>query len=143
MTKRKAVHYLTSCRTSIISIQSRIVTQAPQERNFHIFYILLLGASKDLQSSLQLGNCKDYYYLNQSAYSSMIKSDASRGFEDMVRAMNTLGMGSVIKDIWSSVSGMLQLGNVTFAKRELSNWEGTVVSNTKGMSRRTKTTYLQ
>lgn len=104
--------------------------QAKKERNFHIFYILLLGAPKDLRSALQLENCKDYYYLNQSAYSSMTSTEASSGFDAIFHSMNTLGMGSIINKFWNIIAGMLHLGNIAFAKRESSNWEGTTVSNT-------------
>ena len=37
--------------------------QAPKERNYHIFYCLLLGLPEDQKKILSLGKAEDYSYL--------------------------------------------------------------------------------
>lgn len=43
--------------------KSRIVSQSPDERNYHIFYCLLAGLSKDDKQKLDLGEASEYRYL--------------------------------------------------------------------------------
>lgn len=43
--------------------KSRIVSQNPEERNYHIFYCLLSGLGKDDKKKLELGDATQYKYL--------------------------------------------------------------------------------
>lgn len=43
--------------------KSRIVHQMPQERNYHIFYCMLAGLSKDMKAKLELKDASNYKYL--------------------------------------------------------------------------------
>ena len=45
--------------------RSRIVFQAPDERNYHIFYEMLAGLSEEELQNYGLGSVEDYFYLNQ------------------------------------------------------------------------------
>ncbi|PVD39191.1 hypothetical protein C0Q70_01819 [Pomacea canaliculata] len=45
--------------------KSRIVTQAPEERNYHIFYEMLEALTDDQKSQLGLQTAPKYFYLNQ------------------------------------------------------------------------------
>lgn len=58
--------------------KSRIVTQSENERNYHIFYCLLAGLSREEKSELELGTAADYYYLIQVSF---IKVDSSTSIE--------------------------------------------------------------
>lgn len=40
--------------------KSRIVSQNPNERNYHIFYCLLSGLPKEEKEKLKLGDAADY-----------------------------------------------------------------------------------
>lgn len=44
--------------------KSRIVSQNPNERNYHIFYCLLAGLSNDEKNKLELSTAADYKYVN-------------------------------------------------------------------------------
>lgn len=41
----------------------RLVPQAPDERNYHIFYCMLRGMSPEVKGRLGLGLASDYSYL--------------------------------------------------------------------------------
>lgn len=43
--------------------KSRIVSQSTDERNYHIFYCLLAGLSKEDKQKLDLGDASEYKYL--------------------------------------------------------------------------------
>lgn len=45
--------------------KSRIVSQAPDERNYHIFYCMLAGMSREERQKLSLHDATNYYYLTQ------------------------------------------------------------------------------
>lgn len=45
--------------------KSRIVNQAHDERNYHIFYCMLAGMSNEDKAKLELGDATSYYYLVQ------------------------------------------------------------------------------
>ena len=45
--------------------KSRIVSQAPEERNYHVFYYLLSGADAETKAELQLMDMDKYEYLTQ------------------------------------------------------------------------------
>lgn len=41
----------------------RIHLQAPEERNYHIFYYMLMGMPAEKKKILSLGNASEYNYL--------------------------------------------------------------------------------
>lgn len=43
--------------------KSRIVSQSKDERNYHVFYCILAGLSKDEKQKLELGDASHYKYL--------------------------------------------------------------------------------
>lgn len=43
--------------------KSRIVSQSQDERNYHIFYCMLAGLSREEKKGLQLGDVSEYKYL--------------------------------------------------------------------------------
>ena len=45
--------------------KSRIVTHAPEERNYHVFYELLAGLTEDQKQKYGLMSAEKYFYLNQ------------------------------------------------------------------------------
>ncbi|CAF1532811.1 unnamed protein product, partial [Didymodactylos carnosus] len=56
--------------------KSRIVLQAKDERNYHIFYYVLAGLGNDEKTKLNLTKSQDYAYLNRSSIKVDKRNDA-------------------------------------------------------------------
>ena len=52
--------------TEYLLEKSRIVTHAPEERNYHVFYELLAGLPEDQRLKYGLMSAEKYFYLNQN-----------------------------------------------------------------------------
>ncbi|XP_058139334.1 LOW QUALITY PROTEIN: unconventional myosin-XV [Dasypus novemcinctus] len=99
--------------------KSRIVFQAKNERNYHIFYELLSGLPAQLRQSFSLQEAETYYYLNQGGNCEIAgKSDAD-DFRRLLAAMEVLGFSGEDQDgIFRILASILHLGNVYFEKYE-------------------------
>ncbi|XP_017169817.1 unconventional myosin-XV isoform X10 [Mus musculus] len=99
--------------------KSRIVFQAKNERNYHIFYELLAGLPAQLRQAFSLQEAETYYYLNQGGNCEIAgKSDAD-DFRRLLAAMEVLGFTSEDQDsIFRILASILHLGNVYFEKHE-------------------------
>ena len=62
--------------------KSRIVNQAPKERNYHSFYCLLNGLTDAQKKDLKLTKAEDFFYLNRGG---MTKVDSINDKEDFGR----------------------------------------------------------
>lgn len=51
--------------TSYLLEKSRIVSHAPEERNFHVFYEMLAGLAPEQRERYGLMSHEKYFYLNQ------------------------------------------------------------------------------
>ncbi|KAL4835098.1 hypothetical protein H8958_015200, partial [Nasalis larvatus] len=100
--------------------KSRIVFQAKNERNYHIFYELLAGLPAQLRQAFSLQEAETYYYLNQGGNCEIAgKSDAD-DFRRLLCAMEVLGFSSEDQDsIFRILASILHLGNVYFEKYEM------------------------
>jgi myosin-15 len=57
--------------TEYLLEKSRIVTQAPDERNYHVFYEMLQGLTSEAKEKYGLLSADKYFYLNQVCADSM------------------------------------------------------------------------
>ncbi|XP_061879808.1 unconventional myosin-IXb isoform X2 [Entelurus aequoreus] len=97
----------------------RLVRRNKRERNYHVFYYLLVGASKDEQEEFRLLAPQDYVYLKQEDL--QLDDDAKLGHEykRLHQAMEMVGfLPSTKKHIFSTLSAILLLGNVSFTPSE-------------------------
>nr|XP_003420708.1 unconventional myosin-XV [Loxodonta africana] len=99
--------------------KSRIVFQAKNERNYHIFYELLAGLPAQLRQTFSLQEAETYYYLNQGGNCEIQgKSDAD-DFRRLLAAMEVLCFSGEDQDsIFRILASILHLGNVYFEKYE-------------------------
>uniref|UniRef100_A0A8C8S4Y0 Unconventional myosin-Va n=1 Tax=Pelusios castaneus TaxID=367368 RepID=A0A8C8S4Y0_9SAUR len=99
--------------------KSRVVFQAEEERNYHIFYQLCASAALSEFKTLRLGNA-DYFHYTKQGGSPVI--DGIDDAEEMVntrQACTLLGISdSYQMGIFRILAGILHLGNVGFTSRD-------------------------
>uniref|UniRef100_A0AAG5DD74 Myosin motor domain-containing protein n=1 Tax=Anopheles atroparvus TaxID=41427 RepID=A0AAG5DD74_ANOAO len=99
--------------------KSRVVFQAPGERNYHIFYQLCAG--RDQWPELMLDHQDKFHFLNQGASPNINKLSDRDQFEETLNALRTLGFDDgELGDILRVVGSVLHLGNVIFNHRQKS-----------------------
>uniref|UniRef100_A0A2K6S5N5 Myosin IF n=1 Tax=Saimiri boliviensis boliviensis TaxID=39432 RepID=A0A2K6S5N5_SAIBB len=97
--------------------KSRVVMQNENERNFHIYYQLLEGASQEQRQNLGLMTPDYYYYLNQSDTYQVDGTDDRSDFGETLSAMQVIGIPpSVQQLVLQLVAGILHLGNISFCE---------------------------
>ncbi|XP_041658409.1 unconventional myosin-IXb-like isoform X2 [Cheilinus undulatus] len=97
----------------------RVVSRDKNERNYHVFYYLLMGASKDEQEEFHLLQPQDYLYLKQEDLSLDDEEKLKQEYKRLHQAMEMVGFLSTTKKyIFSILSAILHLGNVTYTISE-------------------------
>lgn len=92
--------------------KSRVVFQAKNERNYHVFYQLC--AAREKWPDLNLLAPDDFRYLNQGNATSINRVSDFDLCSETTNALETLGFsGDDISDIFKTCAAILHLGNVT------------------------------
>ncbi|XP_066885378.1 unconventional myosin-IXa isoform X7 [Kogia breviceps] len=116
--------------------KSRLVYQEHNERNYHVFYYLLAGASEDERLAFHLKQPEEYHYLNQITKKPLRQSwddycydsepdcftvegeDLRHDFERLQLAMEMVGfLPKTRRQIFSLLSAILHLGNICYKKK--------------------------
>ncbi|XP_073687387.1 unconventional myosin-IXAb-like, partial [Garra rufa] len=97
--------------------KSRLVYQEHNERNYHVFYYLLAGASEEERKAFHLLKPEEYHYLNQDCF--MVEGeDLKHDFERLQLAMEMVGfLPTTRKQIFCLLSAILLLGNIRYKKK--------------------------
>ncbi|XP_063102766.1 unconventional myosin-IXa isoform X7 [Cavia porcellus] len=116
--------------------KSRLVYQEHNERNYHVFYYLLAGASEEERLAFHLKQPEEYHYLNQITKKPLRQSwddycydsepdcftvegeDLRHDFERLQLAMEMVGfLPKTRRQIFSLLSAILHLGNICYKKK--------------------------
>ncbi|TSL68271.1 Unconventional myosin-IXa [Bagarius yarrelli] len=115
--------------------KSRLVYQEHNERNYHVFYYLLAGASEEERTAFHLLKPEEYHYLSQMTkkpqklhwenyYENELDcftvegEDLKHDFERLQLAMEMVGFLPITrKQIFSLLSAILHLGNIRYKKK--------------------------
>ena len=117
----KYIEIMFDDKTSIIGAKirtyllerSRLVFQPLKERNYHIFYQLVAGASESERQALDLLSVEQSDYLNQGSSPIIDGVDDKAEFEALKKSLSTIGVdGSQQSEIFKLLAALLHLGNV-------------------------------
>ncbi|KAL7867047.1 hypothetical protein AOLI_G00148610 [Acnodon oligacanthus] len=105
--------------------KSRLVSREKNERNYHVFYYLLVGASEEERKEYKLLQPENYFYLKQHNFTIEDADDLQHDFERLQQAMEMVGfLPATKKQIFSVLSAILYLGNVTYQRKSTGRDEG-------------------
>ncbi len=108
-------------RTSIIGARirtyllerSRLVFQPLKERNYHIFYQLIAGATDEEREELGLLPVEQFDYLNQGGEPVIDGVDDEAEFNATRKSLSTIGVKDALQaEIFRLLAALLHLGNV-------------------------------
>ncbi|KAM4556029.1 unconventional myosin-X [Fundulus diaphanus] len=95
--------------------KNRVVRQNPGERNYHIFYAILAGASNQQREAFGLTQPESYHYLRQSSCVADKTINDNGTFQDVLSAMQTMQFTEEnIGEILRLLAGILHAGNIEF-----------------------------
>merc|ERR1719264_897799 len=109
--------------------KARIIRQAPDERTFHIFYQLLMGASSELKSQMILEDARNYTFMTKGGLKVPGIDDVEE-FASTQNSMKVMGISDEdMGSIWRVISASLLFGNMEF-KQERNSDQATLPDNT-------------
>ncbi|KAG8256469.1 Unconventional myosin-IXb [Homalodisca vitripennis] len=117
--------------------KSRICSQGRNERNYHVFYYLLKGASPEDRKSLHLRKAETYNYLNRSGCYVLENVDEDHEFSRLKQSMEMVGFTpEKQRRLFAVLSAVLLLGNVELQPRKsvYHHDEAVAVRNTEVVS---------
>ncbi|XP_048201605.1 unconventional myosin-VIIb [Perognathus longimembris pacificus] len=108
--------------------KSRVCRQAPEERNYHIFYCMLMGMNAEEKSLLGLGTPSEYHYLTMGNCTSYEGLNDAKDYAHIRSAMKILLFSdSENWDISKLLAAILHLGNVEFMAAVFENLDSSDV----------------
>lgn len=100
--------------TAYLLEKTRVVKLSPQERNYHIFYMLLEGGSREQRQELSLKPADQFYYLSQGGCVEIDRRSDKQEFAELISALENLRIQNV-KEIFQCVAAILHIGNLQFS----------------------------
>lgn len=109
--------------------KSRVTSTSPSERNFDIFYQLLVGVTPEEKSQWNLSDFQAYHYLNQSKFPALSSEDRET-FVELRENLKAFDIGRRQQSqILQLLSGILHLGQISFYDDETRPQEACQIRN--------------
>ncbi|RZB66655.1 myosin-VIIa [Asbolus verrucosus] len=116
--------------------KSRIVSQNDGERNYHIFYSMIAGLSKEEKKRFDLTEADHYIYLKGGRTLTCQGRNEVNEFSDIRGAMKILNFtDKEVNDIFQLLAAILHLGNLKFKPGTASNTESSEVQDASSADR--------
>uniref|UniRef100_F6TMX3 Unconventional myosin-VIIb n=1 Tax=Callithrix jacchus TaxID=9483 RepID=F6TMX3_CALJA len=111
--------------------KSRVCRQALEERNYHIFYCMLMGMSAEDKQLLSLGTPSEYHYLTMGNCTSCEGLNDTKDYAHIRSAMKILQFSdSENWDLSKLLAAILHLGNVGFTASVFENLDSSDLMET-------------
>ncbi|TNN61982.1 Unconventional myosin-VIIa [Liparis tanakae] len=95
--------------------KSRVCRQAPDERNYHVFYCILKGMAPEMKAKLGLGLASDYSYLTMGNCTACDGRDDLSDYSSILSAMKVLMFTETENwEISKLLAAILHMGNLRF-----------------------------
>uniref|UniRef100_A0A803W1J3 Myosin VIIA n=1 Tax=Ficedula albicollis TaxID=59894 RepID=A0A803W1J3_FICAL len=102
--------------------KSRVCRQAPDERNYHVFYCMLRGMTVEQKKKLGLGKATDYNYLAMGNCTTCDGRDDSKEYANIRSAMKVLMFTDTENwEISKLLAAILHMGNLQYEARTYDN----------------------
>ncbi|XP_065800231.1 unconventional myosin-VIIa isoform X3 [Muntiacus reevesi] len=102
--------------------KSRVCRQAPDERNYHVFYCMLEGMNEEQKKKLGLGQATDYNYLAMGNCITCEGREDSQEYANIRSAMKVLMFTDTENwEISKLLAAILHLGNLQYEDRTFEN----------------------
>uniref|UniRef100_A0A8B9Y232 Unconventional myosin-VIIa n=1 Tax=Bos mutus grunniens TaxID=30521 RepID=A0A8B9Y232_BOSMU len=102
--------------------KSRVCRQAPDERNYHVFYCMLEGMNEEQKKKLGLGQATDYNYLAMGNCVICEGREDSQEYANIRSAMKVLMFTDTENwEISKLLAAILHLGNLQYEDRTFEN----------------------
>jgi len=102
---------ITSKISTFLLEKSRVTSQAHEERNFHIFYMICEGLSPQVKSECHIGNVADYKYMNNGQMN-VRDVQSKQWMDDLIKSFEIFNIEA--KPIYKILSAVLLFGNLDF-----------------------------
>uniref|UniRef100_A0A8C1FWG9 Myosin VIIBb n=1 Tax=Cyprinus carpio carpio TaxID=630221 RepID=A0A8C1FWG9_CYPCA len=115
--------------------KSRVCHQAPQERNYHIFYCMLSGMPSDHKKTLSLGDASQFKYLSEGNCLTCDGRDDTEEFGRIRSALKILTFSD--RDCWEIfklLAAILHMGNIDFQSTIMNNMDSSDVMSSSHFS---------
>ncbi|KAF5288574.1 hypothetical protein FQA39_LY15353 [Lamprigera yunnana] len=110
--------------------KSRIVAQSKGERNYHIFYSMVAGLTKEEKKRLDIGEAVQYNYLKGGGTMTCTGRNEVSEFSDIRGSLKVLNFTETETwDIFQLLAAILHLGNVKFKETTISNLDASNIAD--------------
>jgi len=97
--------------------KSRVVFQARNERNYHVFYFFYSGKDEDYREKFGINQLEDFFYTNQGKCTTVPGISDKARFEELQSSLKIMRVNENDQVLlWQLVGAILHLGNIKFRK---------------------------
>ncbi|XP_017349051.1 unconventional myosin-VIIa [Ictalurus punctatus] len=116
--------------------KSRVCRQAPDERNYHVFYCMLQGMNPEQKTKLGLGQASDYTYLTMGNCTVCEGRDDMNEYSSIQSAMKVLMFTDTENwEISKLLAAILHMGNMRFEARMIKNLDACVIVRSSDLAK--------